>query len=147
MPPFTQFEHYTADEVAKFINNAPNKQCDLDSVPTWLAKQCCDILAAIFALMANKSFDQACFPDSHKCATVVPILKKANLDPFDLKSFRPISNLSFISKLVERLAVRRFQTHIADHNLLPARQSAYRRHHSTETAVTVVLNDIMRAVD
>ena len=71
----------------------------------------------------------------------------SKLDPFELKSWRPIANVTFISKLIERLAIRRFNEHSTEHHLLPMNQSAYRAHHSTETAVTTVVDDIARAVD
>jgi len=69
------------------------------------------------------------------------------MDPGDLNSYRPISSLSFASKLVERSFATRFVLH-SDHNhLLPVRQSAVRRHHSTETAVLIVHADIIRTID
>ena len=76
-----------------------------------------------------------------------PRIRKPSLEPLDIKSYRPISNLSFISKVVERLAVNRFSDHAFQHNLLPERQSAYRRYHSTETAITIVYNDIVPSTD
>ena len=97
--------------------------------------------------MVNKSFETGVFPENLKHAIVRPILKKPSLDPFELKSYRPISNLSFTSKLIERLAVNRFNQHISTNQLLPDCQSAYRRHHSTETAVAIVINNIARTVD
>ena len=69
------------------------------------------------------------------------------MDRFELKSWRPISNLSFLSKLVERVAVNRLNDHLSNYNLLPANQSAYRAHHSTETAVFAIVNDITRSID
>jgi Reverse transcriptase (RNA-dependent DNA polymerase) len=75
------------------------------------------------------------------------LLKKPDLDPADPKSYRPISNLSVLSKLLERLVARQLIDYLAASNLLPDRQSAYRAHHSTETAVLKVLSDILRAVD
>ena len=74
-------------------------------------------------------------------------MKKASLDPFELKSYRSVSNLSFTSKLIERLAVNRFNQHISTNQLLPDCQSAYRRHHSTETAIAIVINNIARTID
>lgn len=74
-------------------------------------------------------------------------LKKITLDPGDLNNYRPISNLSFASKLVERSIAARFVKHCDQNHLFPVRQSAYRRHHSTETAVLIVHNDVIRAID
>ena len=65
----------------------------------------------------------------------------------DMKSYRPVSNITFISKLVERIEASRFNSHAGLFKLLTARQSAYRRFHSTETAVTIVRNNIVRATD
>ena len=69
------------------------------------------------------------------------------LDPYDLTSYRSISNLSFLSKTIERVVAARFNEHVESHNLLPSRQSAYRAHHSTETAVIDVHNRIVLNVD
>ena len=86
-------------------------------------------------------------PLSQKHAPVSARFKKSTLDPADLNSYRPISQLPFASKLVERAAASRFVHHCDEHGLLPARQSAYRRYHSTETAVVIVYNDTVRSID
>ena len=106
-----------------------------------------DVLAPVFTDTINRSFGQGCFPSSQKEAIVAPRLKKQSLYPVDLKSYRPISNISFISKLVERIAANRFNVRVNLYQLLPVHQSAYRQSHSTETASTVVHNDIVRATD
>ena len=59
--------------------------------------------------IVNDSFADGRFPDILKSAVVKPIIKKSNMDQFDLKSWRPISNLSFLSKLVERVATGHIQ--------------------------------------
>ena len=87
------------------------------------------------------------FPVALKQAYVIPLLKKPNLDPDIANSYRPISNLSYLSKLIERVAASRFKSHISTHNLLPVQQSAYRSFHSTETAILSVHNDLVRATD
>jgi len=80
-------------------------------------------------------------------ARVTARLKKPSLNPDDLNSFHPISNLTFLSKIIERIATKQFTLHADQNELFPARQSAYRRFHSTESAVLVVHNDISRAID
>ena len=61
---------------------------------------------------------------------MVPRLKKANADHTDVKNYRPISNLTFMSKVVERLVCSQLVAYLEEHNLLPRLQSAYRKFHS-----------------
>ena len=82
---------------------------------------------------------------SQKHAIVSPRLKKP-LNPDDLNSYRPISNLNFISKTIERVVAVKFNEHADANNLLPVRQFAYRVCYSTETAVIAIHNDISRNV-
>ena len=93
------------------------------------------------------SFEHGYFLASHKHAIVRPRIKKPSLDVLDIKSFRPISNISFLSKLTERLVVNRFNKHTDIYHLLPVRQSAYRQFHSTETAIAIVHYDIVCTID
>jgi len=68
-------------------------------------------------------------PDFDISSWVRPLIKKSGLDPDILKNYRPVSNLPFISKVLEKV-----EEHIVKHNLHEVYQSAYRKHHSTETA-------------
>jgi len=87
------------------------------------------------------------FPTQLKQARVLPLLKKPTLDPDEACSYRPISNLSYLSKLIERVVVSRFAEHSSTYNLLPLQQSAYRPFHSTETALLTLHNDLVRSID
>ena len=86
-------------------------------------------------------------PSSMKSAYITPILKKADLDSSDPKSYRPISNLSVLAKLLERLVCKQLVAYLLENDLFPDLQSAYRSNHSTETAVLKVLSDILLALD
>ena len=69
------------------------------------------------------------------------------MDPADLRSYRLISNLSVVSKLLERLVARQLLDYLNKSGLLPRLHSAYRVGHSTETAVLKVLSEILLAID
>ena len=74
-------------------------------------------------------------------------MKKPRLDATDTSSYRPISHLSVLSKLLERLVVSQLMKYLTSADLLPLLQYGFRPGHSTETAVLRVLSDILQAVD
>ena len=141
------FRPLTADDVAVAIRQLPDKQCSSDPLPTRLLKDSVELLAPFLAELFNRSLEQGVVPTVFKSAYITPLLKKADLDPADPKSYRPISNLSVVSKLLERLVARQLLDYLTAARLLPNLQSAYRAHHSTETAVLKVLADILLAID
>ena len=75
-----------------------------------------------------------------------PILKKVGLDHEDLSNYRPVSNLSFLSKLIERATLDQIVSFIDTNNIFPALQSAYRKYHSVESALCRVHNDLVVGV-
>ena len=82
-----------------------------------------------------------------KEALIRPLLKKSNLDPQHLKNFMPVSNLSFVSKLVERVVCEQLMDYVANTGKLEDLQSAYRSGHSTESALLKVKTDLLVAMD
>ena len=129
------------------MKRANNKNCALDPVPTWIVKQYVVELSQFITSLLNASISSGQFPSSQKCAIVTPLLKKETLDPDDVGNYRPVSNLSFLSKVLERAVFEQMNSYLQEYGLLPERQSAYRRHHSTETVVLDVLSDVYAASD
>jgi len=82
-----------------------------------------------------------------KHAIVTPLLKKPGLDTADMGNYRPVSNLSFLSKLIERAVATQLNDYLVANDLLPRHQSAYRKGHSTETAMLRVWSDFLAAAD
>ena len=137
----------TAEELKKIITGGNTKSCGLDPVPTHLLKQSLDTLLPILTKIVNSSLSSASVPKALKAATVTPLLKKSTLSKEDLKNYRPVSNLPYLSKLVEKVVVKRLNAHMSQHHLHEFYQSAYRMFHSTETALLRVHSDILQALD
>ena len=105
--------------------SSPSKSCDLGPLPTVLLKACLDVLIKPITDIINASLCSGLFPEDFKCAHVSPVLKKITLPKEELNSYRHISNLSFISKILEKVA-NRLSSHININGLTNASQSAYK---------------------
>src|SRR5208282_1298567 len=110
-------------------------------------KRCADAFAPLLTRLVTLSFDEGKFPDIYKRALVTPLLKKEGMDSDVLGNYRPISNLNTISNIVERVYMARLATHVKHSPNYNRFQSAYRRGHSTETAVLRMLNDVYHTAD
>ena len=102
-----------------------------------------DVIVRIISL----TFSTASFPVAFKSAVVKPLLKKPTLDSDILKNFRPVSNLPYLSKLILKVIAIRLVKHMTQNTIMEKFQSAYKGHHSTDTALLRVYNDIMFNID
>ena len=131
-------------DIIKIIGKSPNKTCGLDPVSTWIIKKLPGTMAPIIADIINRSSALSAVPASLKEAWVTPILKKPLLDP---ENFRPISNLPFLAKTLEKVVSSQLQDHVKTYSLYDKFQSAYRPAHSTKTAMLRITNDLLLAAD
>ena len=143
----SEFSCATPEEIFNIISTSSNSSCLLDAIPTKLLKSCADILVEPITNLINRALIEGSFPQQFKSASVRPLLKKYNLPENDYNSYRPISNLSFISKVLERVVFNRLSNHIQSFSMFPPFQSAYRKFHSTETALLRIQNDLLLAID
>ena len=143
----TDFTPTTHQEVKAIILKSPNKSCELDPIPTWLLKSCIDELLPVLTKIINSSLDSAYVPKSFKRSRIRPLIKKPSLDQNTLKNYRPVSNLPFISKVLEKVVDKRVEQHLSQNNLHEKHQSAYRKFHSTETALLKLQSDILQSLD
>ena len=101
-PKLLEFQQPTMQTARSIIQCMPTKACCLDSLPTHLQKQCVDELLPAIAHIVNLSLSTGIFPDELKSACVIPLLKREALDGNDVSNYRPGSNLSFLSRLIEK---------------------------------------------
>ncbi len=141
-PNMDSFTALSPEEVKKLIMESKSATCDLDPIPTWLVKDCVEILLPVLTKMVNLSLQTGIFPDEWKLALVIPLLKKIGL-PLLEQNYRPVSNLAFTSKLAERAVVKQS----VSHTKRPDCQSSYREGHSTESALIKVQSDILKNME
>jgi len=111
-------------------------------LPTSLLCSSVDVFAPVIAHIANLSFSQDRFPAAFKAAQVLLLLKKPGLDKEQMSSYRPISNLTTFSKIIEPLVLDRLRPHLLASPCFARLQSA--GGHSTETALQHVMNMRLR---
>ena len=105
--PLQSFAPATEEEVAQIIKSAPSNSCELDPVSTSVIKQCIDEITPLVTCLVNASLLQAEVPENMKTAIVRPLLKRSYLDQETFKNYRPHSNLSFVSKVLEKVVAKR----------------------------------------
>ena len=139
--PLKNFSPLSCDEVQKEILSMNNKTCELDHIPTQVLKRILPIILGAITDIVNISLSTGSFACNWKTAIVKPLLKKPGLDLE--KNYRPVSNLSFLSKLVEWCMLKQLLQHCEDNHLLPDFQSAYQANYSTETSLVKLVNNIL----
>lgn len=121
--------------------------CSLDPIPPHIFVSCIDVIAPAILEIVNKSLTTGIFPTPCKQAIIKPLLKSSSLDKSVLTNYRPVANLSLLSKIIERAAMKQVTDYLEYHNLVNKFQSSYRANHSTETALLRVYNDILCNLD
>ena len=146
VPRLTKLAPMTEEEVHKVIVSLKTKSCELDTMPTDILKKMMPVVLPLITKIINLSLTQGDFCRSWKTAVVQPLLKKLGLQLIH-SNYRPVSNLTFISKVIERCMLLQLSQHCTTHNLQPDYQPAYRENYSCETAILHVSNDILWAME
>ena len=122
------------------------KTCELDFLPTSLHKKALPYVINTTTSIMNVSLEQGVFPDSWKIAIIRALLKKLGLELIT-SNYRLVSNLPFLSRVLEKIVLARYNNHCDRHNLIPSFQLAYRPKHSCETSMVKLVNDLLWSME
>lgn len=142
----SSFHSVEVDMISSYIRNLNKTFCPLDPINVSKLPRVYDHTVEFISKIINKCFSEGSFPHSEKHALLRPTLKKPGLDVENMLNYRPVSNLSFISKILERAILDQLQPLLQQNETIPIFQSAYRQHHSTETALIRVHNDLVENI-
>ena len=136
----------TLDETKESILSAAPKSCELDPIPMKLLRNHINVLAPAIQKIINILITNGTISTNMNESLLRQLLKKLNLDLRQFKKIRPVSNLSFVSKLVERAVCDQILENAMKMGKPEDLQSAYRSGHSTETALLMVKTNILNAM-
>ena len=135
----------TPKMVRKVVMNLDlSKASGPDCIPVVVLKNCEPELSYILAELFNKCLEESCFPDCWKVSSVVPVFKNVG-ERSTAKNYRPVSLLSVVSKVFEKLVNNRIVDHLEKCGLFSDFQYGFRSSRSTADLLTVVSDRIARA--
>ena len=141
-----QLQPITLPMLSKALNEmSSSKAVGQDGVPILALRKCFAVLGPHLLHLVNTSITTCVFPSEWKVAVVVPLHKSGSRD--SPENFRPVSILSVLSKLCEKVVCKQLSEHLNSQNLLAPSQYAYRPCHSTEDAVTDAVEWMTRQID
>ena len=140
------FKPLREEQVLNLINQMHYTTCEMDSCNTKFLMKFKDTIIGTITKIINVSLTTEQYLDEWKIAVVRPLIKGPNLDT-EYKNYRPISDLSFMSKLIEKAAQTQLMTHFTEHNLLPKYQNAYRKNFLTETAILNICDNTWTSME
>ena len=145
-PTLKSFATITKNNILKLIMDMPTKTCESDIIGTKLLKEVLPTIVPAVTKIVNLSIKNGVFSEKWKSAIVKPLIKSLSKGTIQQNN-RPVSNLTFISKFVEKITLNQFTQHCVNYHLLADYQSAYRKFHSCETSLIKLVNNLLWAME
>ena len=141
-----QFKPIDGMGLRKIILGLKPTTCQSDPIPSAFIKENLDMLLPVLLRIVNHLITMGSFNKLWKLSTIVPLQNKVGNDT-SLANYRPVYNLPFLSKIVEKAILNQLQSHIDEHQLLTSRLCAYRSGYSTESVILKITNDVLHSMD
>ena len=135
----------TCEKIKGVIHSLNNSSSGWDEIPTFLVKKCVDSFIEPLTYLVNSSISEGIFPSELKLARVVPIFKSG--DPSLITNYRPISVLSFFSKVFEKVMYNHIISFMNKNDVLYDQQFGFRQKYSTQQAIIMLVDKITRSLD
>ena len=132
-------------EVERVIPSLKNSSAEWDEIPTFVAQKCVYNYLKPLTYLINRSFTEGVFPEELKLARVVPILKAG--DSSQIANYRPISVLTFFSKVFEKIMYNCILKFMDDNHVFNEHQYGFRQKHSTQQAIITPVDKITTFLD
>ena len=132
---FSHFRLVTEADVLRYMRETRKTCCLLDPINVSKLGEAYESAAPTVSAIINSSFDEGHFVAPEKRGLILPYLKKVGLDVNDLSNYRPVTNLTHLSKIIERAMLDQLVPFLEEIGVVPRYQSAYKKLHSTETAL------------
>ena len=143
---FYTFHPLSCDVLSSFISKLNKTACVLDPFQTKLLMSHLSYILDIILCIVNLCLSSGVFPTPCKSSIIFPLIKKQGLDPDILNNYRPVANLSIISKIIEKAIATQIHDHLINNDIVDNFQSVYKAGHSCETALLRVYNDIVTTI-
>ena len=141
-----EFEPATLEELHEIVYDKEVKTSFDDPIPAPVYKACMDVLLPHLLDIVNLSLASGDM-SGLKESTIIPLLKKAKLNHEQHKNYRPLFNLQFLSKLIEKVVLKRLTEHMTQNDLHCPSQFGYKKHHSTENLLLQVIDETLIGFD
>ena len=142
----TEFKPIDSIGLRKIILGSKPTTCQTDPIPSAFIKENLDMLLPVLLRIVNHSITMGSFNKLWKLSTIVPLQKKVGSNT-SLANYRPVNNLPFLSKIVEKVILKQLQGHIDEHQLLTSRLCTYRPGYSMESVILKITNDVLHSMD